>query len=157
MSAALKQRERLRRVREARERMHEAAFATAQAKVHKAEAALRRTASAQQRAIEQAREGLIEGEWNAWWMGESEAAIAERVREKCEEIRQEAMKMAEAARAEMIATRVKAEQARTLENALRVTLEQERVRREQAMNDDRFAARAHWKSRQAEQRCAHLG
>lgn len=152
MSTALRQMERVLRVREARERMGEAAFAAEQAKVRRADAVLRRTEEAQQRAIEQAREGLIEGEWNSWWMGESEAAIAERVREKCKEVRRQAVEVAEAARLTMIAARIEAEQSRMLESAMRKTLNDERARREQAVSDDRFAARAHWNEMQVERR-----
>jgi flagellar biosynthesis chaperone FliJ len=144
LSAQLKQRERLRRLREARERVREAELARAVARVREAELEIARLECVKRLGLEEAHAGLVAGVPAQRLIGESVSVVAERARAQVDSVREELAGREAAARAAFVQAKRSAEQARLLEDASRCAAVYEERRREQTLRDDRFAARAYW-------------
>ena len=140
----MKQLERLARLRAAKERLQEAAYAKAQARVTAADHGIGACVSLRDAAGVAARAGLIDGNWDAWWLGESTRALAERKEESLRQEREELAQQAARDHAIFAIRRLEAEQARLLVKRTLAALRVEEERRTQTTSDDRFAARAHW-------------
>ena len=144
MTTKVKQLHRLERLRVAKERLQQAAFARAQASVAATESEIEACMDARQAAVELGRAGLVKNDWQAWWMGDSVAALAERTEQSLRQQREERSRLAEQARLLFSESRRSAEQARLLLEQSRLLMQREEDRRAQNASDDRFAARAYW-------------
>ena len=136
--------ERLERLRAAKARLQEAAYAKAQARVTVADHAIGDCVSLRDAAGVAACAELIDGNWDAWWLGESTIALAERKEASLRQERDELAQQAARDHAVFAIRHREAEQARLLLTQALAVLRAKEDRRTQAASDDRFAARAHW-------------
>jgi hypothetical protein len=144
MSDRLRQMERLKRVRETRERLDEASVARAAAQLYESEARLMELKEAELVGAREAMRVLEEGEHGEWTMS---LALRKAFGLDCERVAKEREErcegLADAQRA-LRASRVETEQAVVLHRDVRAALLMEEERRMQTETVDRFLARRRW-------------
>jgi hypothetical protein len=142
----LRQLGRLKRLREAKERMCEAGVAREVGRLREAEARLKAVVDAEAAAVVEAQHALNDGMRGEWML-----ALAVREAEaKCQpflmKVCAECGAAVDAAKKVLRVSRIETEQVSALERELRAVMELEQGRRTQAESDDRFAARGHWRA-----------
>lgn len=144
MSAALERLQRLRELRAAKERLHEAALARAQRSVAEVDSAIETLQQNRHRMVEDGRHSLLSGQWDQWWLSESSDLLAERHLGSLSSLRSERMEQAAQADRALAVCRKEAEQARLLQEQAERAERLHAERSAQSASDDRFAARAYW-------------
>jgi len=146
MSEKLRQMERLRRVRETRERLDEAAVARVSAKLHKVETRLSELQKAERAGACAVMCAMEAGRRTEWKMP---LALRDAFQLDCERAERERVECIEGlaqAQELLLASRIHREQAALLYRDVRDALLEEEERRTQTETVDRFLARRRWRS-----------
>jgi len=137
---------RLRAMREGTERLREVQFAQAQHAVALVDGKVLAIDAARQERHAESHSMLLAGELQGWRMAQASDALAQAAREQMERLRAERLYIAHEKQHAWIASRVKTEQALTLERNVKEQIRAEGDRRAQAESDERFVSRTHWQA-----------
>jgi hypothetical protein len=149
MSERLRQMERVKKVRSARERLSEVSTARAAAQLRDAEVRLAGAKEAELQGAGEAMRAMEAGERGEWPMSLALCKVLGIDRERMERERVEREKGLAAAQILLRANRVETEQAAVLHRDMRKALLVEQERRAQTETEDRFLARRRWSSQRA--------
>lgn len=147
MTARLKQMERLQHLRGLQEKRREAELAKATGRLRAVEAQIVEERESAHRALSMARQAMIDGERPEMMMGERLQNVSVFAMRRLEKVKVSAVNVVEIAKEELVDSRRETEQAKLLADTVRQEIRREIERREQAVSDDRFAARLDWTRR----------
>jgi hypothetical protein len=146
MKEKLRQIERVRQLRETRERMSEASVALATTRLHEAEMSLAKLREAERGMARESIRAIERGERSEWTMS---LTLRKALGQDSDRFEKERRKLEEAmmsAQRELKTRRIETEQAVALRRDVRVALQMEEEHRAQVESMDRFLARSRWSS-----------
>ena len=134
------------------EEMHSLELQRVTAAVQKVQVSIHEEESFEASVRKDGRNALQLGNRLSWWVAETHQEASVQRKEMLEEKRQERAVLQEAAMEQYVASRMRKEQMKRLQDNLAQGMQADERRRAQAISDDRFLARRRWTDNRETQR-----